>query len=382
LEGFCTALLGSLGVRGVYLDAFADTDYLCYDSTHGHLKGAGNYWVGSKLAVASAARASLPTGSFIAIESPNENYLTKVDIAVGNVGDNFPDLYITPSGSPPSTAFGCLSVPLFQTVYHDFILSTSSQPINFPSGQNVPGTASFLSTDSLVAFRCWYAAHLFSGRTPFGGTMLLDSNISNNFSIASKAALFPAYANFISAVRNYLRTMRYDLVRYFTTFAQRMRDPIVTSPSLVSIADSASDFYKPYQIALGTTEPRIQPAVYGSTYQDPFTGYIGVLLINWTDPTDNSSSATPPVTVLSGSIGDQVVSISLDIADYIESAPWLAPNGVYHWNAVTCNDCNSNVYPTPPNVISSTLTVNSSGLAQISNLLVPSKSAVFFYISP
>jgi hypothetical protein len=108
--GIAEKAIRGLGVNGIYMDQ-ACSSMLCFDLTHGHPIGGGNYWIGGFQLLASDIRMRCNQANTIALagEGCGESWLPHLDLMLslqvsmeraGGRGDWEP-------------------LPMFQAVYHD-----------------------------------------------------------------------------------------------------------------------------------------------------------------------------------------------------------------------------------------------------------------------
>src|SRR5256885_937016 len=110
--GIADTVLDGYGVDGIYMDQ-AVQSLVCWDSTHGHPVGGGNYWMGGFRALAEQIRAAAqPRGGrpvLLAGEGAGEAWLPELDLMLTLQVSQ--ERYTDPgSGWEP--------IPLFQAVYH------------------------------------------------------------------------------------------------------------------------------------------------------------------------------------------------------------------------------------------------------------------------
>jgi len=112
--GIADTVLDGYGVDGIYMDQ-AVQSLVCWDSTHGHPVGGGNYWMGGFRALAEEIRAAAqPRGGrpvLLAGEGAGEAWLPELDLMLTLQVSQ--ERYTDPgSGWEP--------IPLFQAVYHAY----------------------------------------------------------------------------------------------------------------------------------------------------------------------------------------------------------------------------------------------------------------------
>ena len=106
-------MLEGYGVDGIYMDQ-AVQSLVCWDSTHGHPVGGGNYWMGGFRALAGQIRAAAARGGrpvMLAGEGAGEPWLPELDLMLTLQVSQ--ERYTDPgSGWEP--------IPFFQAVYHAY----------------------------------------------------------------------------------------------------------------------------------------------------------------------------------------------------------------------------------------------------------------------
>ncbi len=110
--GIADTVLDSYGVDGIYMDQ-AVQSLVCWDSTHGHPVGGGNYWMGGFRALAAQIRAAAAPGRpvLLAGEGAGEPWLPELDLMLTLQVSQ--ERYTDPgSGWEP--------IPFFQAVYHAY----------------------------------------------------------------------------------------------------------------------------------------------------------------------------------------------------------------------------------------------------------------------
>ncbi|PYP44405.1 MAG: hypothetical protein DMD42_08020 [Gemmatimonadetes bacterium] len=113
--GIADTVLDSYGVDGIYMDQ-AVQSLVCWDSTHGHPVGGGNYWMGGFRALAAQIRAGAAPGRqvLLAGEGAGEPWLPELDLMLTLQVSQ--ERY-TDQGS------GWEPIPFFQAVYHPYAVT-------------------------------------------------------------------------------------------------------------------------------------------------------------------------------------------------------------------------------------------------------------------
>lgn len=106
-------VLREYGIGGIYMDE-ACTNLRCYDPSHGHSIGGGNYWVEDFNGLASRIRAQAGR-TVLAGEGSGEDWIPSLDLFL-TLGVSR-ERYIGGDAEP---------IPLFQAVYHDYAITFGS----------------------------------------------------------------------------------------------------------------------------------------------------------------------------------------------------------------------------------------------------------------
>lgn len=129
--------VSELGVDGIYMDQ-ACTSLACYDPTHGHALGGGSYWMQGFRELAAdirqrvSARAGDSSRAIAPMVSPKHVSETPVKTAVALAGEGcgepwlpYLDLMLSLQISRErySTPDGWETIPFFNAVYHDCVLT-------------------------------------------------------------------------------------------------------------------------------------------------------------------------------------------------------------------------------------------------------------------
>ncbi len=116
--GIADTVINQYGVDGIYMDQ-AVQSLVCYDSTHGHPVGGGNYWMGGFEALESDIRGRVRAGRDLVLagEGAGEAWLPSLDLML--------TLQVSQERySDPAT--GWEPIPMFQAVYHAFGITYGS----------------------------------------------------------------------------------------------------------------------------------------------------------------------------------------------------------------------------------------------------------------
>ncbi len=227
----CAWLAKDYDVDGVYLDSFGSNQNRCFDTSHGHTYGGGNFNVMGSRELLKAVRravASIKPGFILSIEHNGEAYIDLVDSAL--------------MGNHTVTAD---YAPLFQAVYHDYFMTVQGSCI-------------------------WYGQ---IEETPVNFAMEMGNAFTNGAKLGRLNAYFPEFylanprykiqAEYTKLLADY----RKNLLEYFT-FGQLLR-PIVYLPECTMMASD-----KP-----GTRNLKL-PAVLPGVFKAP-DGKIGMVFFNY-----------------------------------------------------------------------------------------------------
>lgn len=113
----CDTVINNYHTNGVYMDQ-ACLNYRCYDSSHGHEIGGGNYWVDGFKNLTSLIRSKISnqTEPILAGEGSGEDWMAHLDLFM--TLDPSRERYAGVGNSEP--------IPLFQAVYHDYAITYGS----------------------------------------------------------------------------------------------------------------------------------------------------------------------------------------------------------------------------------------------------------------
>lgn len=112
--GLSDTVLNTYGVDGVYMDQTCLTR-MCYDPSHGHPLGGGNYWVPNSGRLSDQIRARVRNGKEISLsgEGVGEAWMPYVDAF----------LALQVSRERYAGVHGWQAIPFFQVVYHPYALA-------------------------------------------------------------------------------------------------------------------------------------------------------------------------------------------------------------------------------------------------------------------
>lgn len=108
--GIADTVLDDYGIDGIYMDQ-AVQSLVCWDPTHGHPVGGGNYWIGGFRTLATRIRDAADQAVLLAGEGAGELWLPELDLMLTLQVSQ--ERYTDP-------ASGWEPIPLFQAVYHAY----------------------------------------------------------------------------------------------------------------------------------------------------------------------------------------------------------------------------------------------------------------------
>ncbi len=116
--GIADTVLNQYGVNGIYMDQ-AVLSLTCWDPTHGHPVGGGNYWMGGVSALTENIRGRAKSGPdlLLAGEGAGEAWLPWLDLMLTLQVSQ--ERYSAPTG-------GWEPIPMFQAAYHDYGITYGS----------------------------------------------------------------------------------------------------------------------------------------------------------------------------------------------------------------------------------------------------------------
>ncbi len=302
---------------GLYLDEFHVRNHICFDPAHkdlqnGHAPGGGNYFVDGKrqfLAGIKAALKNFNADAFLWIEGVSEPFLPYVEIcnlAYGSVGN------VQVDGAE------VVRVPLFQTVYNEYLRFASTVTVNVPG--SFPGL-----NDSvfMLTARAAFARQVFEAGELSLGALLTPDSLDTVMSESS------SFAETLVMLKQYVGTLQQqdavDLIR----FGQRLREPEsdVASVSFPGFGKTKSPLSGP-KSGLGATES--VPVVYQSAYGE-YGDRVALLFVNWTAKEDEglireagslpiAKRSGPPPTAGVPDLGPQELTVTLDLGKW--GFPW------------------------------------------------------------
>ena len=154
-------VLRDYGVAGIYMDE-ACLSLRCYDPSHGHGVGGGNYWVEDFNSLSSRIR-TRDGRTVLAGEGSGEDWIPSLDLFLTLAVSR--ERYIGGNAEP---------IPLFQAVYHDYAISFGSYgslvypPFDerWPSEFRPEGCETLLPARYILQFRMEQARALVYGMQP------------------------------------------------------------------------------------------------------------------------------------------------------------------------------------------------------------------------
>lgn len=115
--GLANKAINEYRIGGIYMDQ-ACLHYRCYDKSHGHPTGGGNFWVPDFGQLANTIRANdrVKEGTVLAGEGCGESWLPHLDAF----------LTLQVSKGRYAGVSGAVTIPLFQAVYHQYAITFGS----------------------------------------------------------------------------------------------------------------------------------------------------------------------------------------------------------------------------------------------------------------
>ena len=268
---YANLLAESYGATGIYLDVFTNLDHIpCYDFSHNHPEGGGNWESTARRSLVDQLRADVRQNHnsefYTYSESQNELFLKQFELVFEHATWEL-------IGPLPVTR-----APIFESVYHDYQLTSNVVTPNMPTGYytNTPATHDW--------GRCYYSIRSHFGGVPFAGSLLSSTTLADN----RKQKTFD---RFMTMAINQVDVLKRPETREMVTFGERRRDPVTTA--LLAQVPPAG-FFK-----YGMTQPVVLASAWTRSPQ------AGVLLHNWTHTLDQ-----PDVPG-----GDQSITVTLDVGD-------------------------------------------------------------------
>jgi hypothetical protein len=246
-------------VDGVYLDVWSGSGYgFDYDASHGHPTGGGNYIAQGMRTqgqmIRQATRANDP--EFIMMsEHPGEFFLDLLEIEnVEYVG--------------PVNPAGWWTLPLFNTVYHDYIMMSTFVNTSF----QVPD-----SPDNEAALSWMWAVRYTQGN-------LLAVNGDGASVLRDPPETTPNYAAYL-----FLRELvqSYAFAAPYLRYGERLRD----LPTEVPMRQPPGPNGVPFAIAPYSLQ---QPVILSSVWRSVTDDRIGLVFTNWTTATQTITYTFDP----------------------------------------------------------------------------------------
>ncbi|WP_099463989.1 DUF6259 domain-containing protein [Parabacteroides provencensis] len=113
----CDSVINFYQASGVYMDQ-ACMNFQCYDKSHGHDLGGGNYWINGFQKLTSLIRSKITDKkqSILAGEGSGEDWISNLDLF----------LTLETSRERYAGISNVESIPLYQAVYHDYAITYGS----------------------------------------------------------------------------------------------------------------------------------------------------------------------------------------------------------------------------------------------------------------
>jgi hypothetical protein len=319
------------GARGMYLDVLSGSDVaLCYDPTHGHPLGGGDYYTKGIQHVFETVRERMRDDAqdpvpayFLQSEGAGEYFLPWLEATQPALTwtrtQTFCDLF---TGQCPKNGTDFIVIPSFNTIYNEFQVTGATLQINAPRTLIGPlGIPILADPFFMLLLRNLATAHVALGYEPFAGSILSENLIGDN----AIPAVFPSQFLLVDALRRYFEVLELPEVRTFTVQGRRLRDPEVVRGGPAEAPLPAFPFDSAPIAHNWLKGGRLQPVVYGSLHtNEPGTDSedeldeVGILLLNWSDPADAA--------LFGPGVGDQLVKTRFDPTPY---APYATSYAAY-----------------------------------------------------
>jgi len=304
---------GSLGVDWLVMDECPlGYPHVCYNEAHGHPIGGGTWWAKETYDLLQrthkAAQSTNPS-IFCPMESPSEFYIPVADSYAAR--RSLADLYHYDEWARASALFP----PIFQYIYHEYILPVQAPGLEFEDGQKNPDY-----------FRLVCAKAMAGGEVLSAWTWNVAAAIPPNIKEIFKRHL----------------EMWQGFAREFLAYGRMERPPEIEVP-LIKIR-SVNDKWGPYDL--------IVPAVIASAWTSPFgaKGYLfenvsnATQLLNPGESMEELHSDRPIAVIVRNSIIERVIKtkrlattelklepgdiLLVSLVDKSEIAPVLEPTDV------------------------------------------------------
>ncbi len=304
---------GAPDPAGLYLDEFHIKERICFDASHSHPTGGGNYFVAGKLGLLAGIKQDLRDrnpDAFLWIEGVSEPYLRHVDVCnlrYGGVGvTNVDDA-------------GVVRAPLFQTVYNEYLRFASNTAVD-----TTASTPSLKDPVAMLFFREVFARQVFEAGELSLSTILspmtLEANMDAN----------PLVEKTLLMLKQYVLVLQQQDAKDLVRFGQRLRAPSsdVRSLRLPGPGPEVTEQLSGLDASVLRGPNVTAPIVYTAAFGD-LGARVALLFINWTAKEDESILPEPgaqslPVAKRTGpppsaglpDLGPQELTVTLDLGQW------------------------------------------------------------------
>lgn len=245
------------GANGLYLDVYHVNHFLCFadEPEHTHAPGGGNWWAQGMIDAADATRDQFLIDGvdqpFLWTEGATEHLIGIVEGSEQGYG---------------GLSFGENSwrVPLFSTVYNDYIVGARRDVVHLPEDSPI------MQPSNLAFARQTFAAVSYEGDEPSGGLVLTSVTPQQRYD----DPLLPDYDKLIDFIASLASVENVPAVRDLVRFGERLRDPVSESP----VYDMSAAVVLP----LADEQPVVYTSLWGRT------GEVCLLVVNWTSAGDTA----------------------------------------------------------------------------------------------
>jgi len=241
---------------------------------------------------------------FVIMEGDQEMYLGRCGISKdGHLVNRYPRLDGQDTDPSNLRHVRQMNIPLFQSVYHDYRLTSSPRRFLVVPVDQIPDLVDYQVDRQ---FRQDFALSAYFGCLPSIGAVLSDGTL------ASTRNGQPHYDAAMAMVETYMKLLGDQVVRDFFLFGERIRDPRTNCPGFdIDQTNYLSDGRNAFSSSL-----KNQPFVYVAAFkrESAFVGRprVGILLLNWSLATD----ASAPSGISYVGAGSQSFNCTINAVDY------------------------------------------------------------------